>query len=244
MGDDHPKRHKLLDQESQKKLPQLYATEDQGLDAEARVKFFTPDSNWTWYASEFDGEDIFYGLVIGHEIEFGYFSLSELEQTKGPLGLPIERDRYFEPRTLKELKEAHLREQEGEGQPLQERLTRDLTKKVRRFAKKLAEWDKRIAEIIAIGSLPRGRMESNDTVQLACTFDPEPEDHSQGFFSIANLLVRNEQEHISERLGIMHGIDLGFQFKGKVCLPDGEVMDIPAVHVVIWSREDERRNTK
>ena len=56
MGENYPRRHKLLDQESQKKLPQLYATEDQGLEADARVKFFTPDSNWTWYASEFDGD--------------------------------------------------------------------------------------------------------------------------------------------------------------------------------------------
>jgi hypothetical protein len=29
-----------------------------GLDGLAQVKFFTHDSDWTWYASEFDGEDI------------------------------------------------------------------------------------------------------------------------------------------------------------------------------------------
>ena len=64
------------------------------------MKFFTPDSNWTWYASEFDGEDIFFGLVAGFEIELGYFSLSELKEARGPLGLPIERDRFFEPTDL------------------------------------------------------------------------------------------------------------------------------------------------
>jgi hypothetical protein len=32
--------------------------EELGLDAHAQVKFFTPDSGWTWYASEFDGNDI------------------------------------------------------------------------------------------------------------------------------------------------------------------------------------------
>ena len=26
---------------------------------QTQVKFFTPDNNWTWYASKFDGEDIF-----------------------------------------------------------------------------------------------------------------------------------------------------------------------------------------
>ena len=55
----------LLDQETREKLPKLYTNEEQGLDAKALAKFFTPDSNWTWYASEFDGEDIFFGLVSG-----------------------------------------------------------------------------------------------------------------------------------------------------------------------------------
>ncbi len=82
-GDDYSGHQKLLTQEIRKKLPRLYGCEDQGFDAKALVKFFTPDSNWTWYASEFDGEDVFYGLVVGHEIELGYFSLSELEKAKG-----------------------------------------------------------------------------------------------------------------------------------------------------------------
>jgi len=58
-----------------------------------------------------DGDDTFFGLVAGHEIELGYFSLCELEEAKGPLGLPIERDLYFKPKTLKELKELHERGQ-------------------------------------------------------------------------------------------------------------------------------------
>ena len=78
------------------------------MEALAQVKFFTPDSNWTWYASEFDGEDIFFGLVSGFEVELGYFSLKELQEVKGPLGLPIERDLHFEPKTLKELHEIHI----------------------------------------------------------------------------------------------------------------------------------------
>ncbi len=112
MGDYHPRRQKLLDQENRNKFPKLYEGENKGLDVKAVVKFFTPDSSWTWYASEFDGEDIFYGLVVGFEIELGYFSLSDLEQAEGPLGLPIERDRYFEPMTLKDLMDAHRRERE------------------------------------------------------------------------------------------------------------------------------------
>jgi hypothetical protein len=105
----------FLDEESRAKLPPLRSGEQLGLDAVAPVKFFTPDANWTWYASEFDGEDLFFGLVIGYEIEFGYFSLSELEETRGPFNLPIERDRFYEPKTLQELKIYHENERRSLG---------------------------------------------------------------------------------------------------------------------------------
>ena len=60
-------------------------------------------------ATEFNGDDIFFGFVIGFEPEFGYFSLSELESVRGPLGLLIERDLHFEPKSLEELKD-HYRD--------------------------------------------------------------------------------------------------------------------------------------
>jgi len=107
-----PRGHKLLTKEIREKLPQLYSNEELGLLALAIVKYFTPDSNWTWYASEFDGEDIFFGPVSGFEVELGYFALSELEEARGPLGLPIERDLYFEPKTLEELMEMHRQERD------------------------------------------------------------------------------------------------------------------------------------
>jgi hypothetical protein len=128
------KREPLLDQSSRERLPKLYSNEAIGLNALAQVKFFTPSSNWTWYASEAsaamndgtykaltevdpnapDIEDvIFFGLVDGYELELGYFSLSELEGIGGGLMLPIERDRHFPPTPLKELQEKH-RKQRGE----------------------------------------------------------------------------------------------------------------------------------
>jgi hypothetical protein len=103
----------LLDEESRSKLPALRSGEELGLDAKAQVKFFTPDSNWTWYASEFDGEDVFFGLVSGFEVELGYFTLSELKEARGPLGLQIERDLHFEPKTLGELQKWHLDQHNG-----------------------------------------------------------------------------------------------------------------------------------
>ena len=87
--------------------------EEKGLDALAQVKFFTPDSSWSWFASEFDGDDIFFGLVDGFELELGYFSLSELQEVRGPWGLPIERDLHFEPKTLRDLMEMHEKQRRG-----------------------------------------------------------------------------------------------------------------------------------
>ena len=84
-------------------LPALYSTENEP-DPLMVVKFFTPDSGWTFYASEFDGEDTFFGWVDGLDQELGYFSLAELQTARGPIGLPIKRDVHVEPMRLSEIK--------------------------------------------------------------------------------------------------------------------------------------------
>ena len=92
---------KLLTKEILKTLPALHSQENNS-DPMVRVKFFHPFSNWTWYGVEYDGKDLFYGLVDGHEKELGYFSLSEL-QSINVKGLGIERDMYFTPKPLSEI---------------------------------------------------------------------------------------------------------------------------------------------
>ena len=94
---------KLITEEIKGILPKLYEQDGKGFNAIAYVKFFTPDSNWTWYVTEFDGIDLFFGLVDGFEKELGYFSLSELENVRGLMGLRVERDLYFKPTKLKDL---------------------------------------------------------------------------------------------------------------------------------------------
>lgn len=79
-------------------LPALYAQEN-APDAIAYVKFFHPASEWVWYLTEFDGEDICFGLVQGIEEELGYFSLSELA------ALPVERDQTFSPTPLSKVRQ-------------------------------------------------------------------------------------------------------------------------------------------
>ena len=92
---------KLLTQQDRESLPKLYDQEDLGLDATVHIKFFDPSGSWTWYATDFDGKDIFFGLVDGFEKELGYFSLNELQSVRGSLGIGIEKDLYFTPQPLK-----------------------------------------------------------------------------------------------------------------------------------------------
>lgn len=94
----------LLPKELTEKIPNLYAQEHKGDEAIVYLKLFDPCSYWTWYVLEFDGVDTFFGLVRGHEIELGYFSLKELQEYCGPLGIGIERDLCFSPCPLKEVK--------------------------------------------------------------------------------------------------------------------------------------------
>ena len=93
---------KLMTKEIEISLPKLYSQENVE-DPIAHVKFFDPCGSFTWYATEFDGKDTFFGKVFSHlcpEGELGYFSLSELQSVKESFGLGIERDLYWNKRPL------------------------------------------------------------------------------------------------------------------------------------------------
>jgi hypothetical protein len=96
----------LLTKEVRAKLPPLYSTENTK-DPLVICKFFLPDFSWTWYVIEFDGKDTFYGYVAGDDCELGYFSLSELASVRGKFGLPLERDLYFKPQPLSQVRKLH-----------------------------------------------------------------------------------------------------------------------------------------
>ena len=116
---------KLLTEEIRKKLPPLGSQDEKVGRAVAYVRFFTPDSDWTWWATEGspvkdgNGREVdfhFFGLVDGYCKEVGYFSLKELEKARGPLGLPIERDLHWQPKTLEEIAPELFGESEHECQ--------------------------------------------------------------------------------------------------------------------------------
>lgn len=64
------------------------------------AKYFDPTGQGTWFATEYNPEDkVFFGYVSlfgDWNDEWGSFSLEELENVKGPLGIGIERDLFFE----------------------------------------------------------------------------------------------------------------------------------------------------
>ena len=55
---------KLLTKDLRKVLPPLYSQENEK-DPLVICKFFLPMTKWTWFATEFDGKDTFFGFVVG-----------------------------------------------------------------------------------------------------------------------------------------------------------------------------------
>ena len=91
----------LLTNEIRKTLPPIYA-QDGDPKAMVYVKFFDPVGSATWYASEFDGEDKFFGFV-----DLGLGPGQELQSLERPFGLGIERDILFEPTLMTEVMAQH-----------------------------------------------------------------------------------------------------------------------------------------
>ena len=100
--------HELMTKELGERIPALYANEkvEDYDDVLAPVKLFSPYSNWTWYVTEWDpNTGTCFGLVEGLESEIGYFDLTELAEATALGGVPaVERDLYWEPRTIGEIR--------------------------------------------------------------------------------------------------------------------------------------------
>ena len=109
---------------------------------------------------------------------------------------------------------------------------------VRSFAAQLADWDSRIVEIAAMGSLSQDELEKESRIDLVCTYDPEPPGDNSGYVSVINLLLRDDHEGVSERMGIQHLIDLGFKMDGKVYLASGEILTDLGENIILWSQND------
>ncbi len=89
---------KLMTKELEDRFAKV-GSQDDVADPLIVAKFFNPCGAGTWYATEYDpATRLFFGYVSifgDHNDEWGSFSLEELEAFRGPLGIGIERDRYF-----------------------------------------------------------------------------------------------------------------------------------------------------
>ncbi|MFC1961059.1 hypothetical protein ACFLYO_10155 [Chloroflexota bacterium] len=89
-------------------LPLPFQPESEGGHALAQVRLHLPGSYRLWYPSAFDGEDLFFGLVVESEITCDYFSLSDLTQMRGPDDQPVQPDPTFTPHSLDDLIARHV----------------------------------------------------------------------------------------------------------------------------------------
>jgi len=97
---------KLLTKQLKKRFDQV-GSQERKRDPLVIAKFFDPVGTGTWYATEYyqDGQ-VFFGYVSifgDWNDEWGFFSLSELEGIRGPLGMGIERDLYFSEKPISEV---------------------------------------------------------------------------------------------------------------------------------------------
>ena len=106
---DGMRRHKFLTKEIENKLPPLYSTENDP-DPMVYAKWFHPYATQEWYATEYDPKQgLFFGWVNSGTPELGYFSRQELAEVN-PRGIPVERDKYFKPKPLSEVKQEAMRQ--------------------------------------------------------------------------------------------------------------------------------------
>ena len=95
----------ILTKAIKEKLIANHKAQDGTKSFKAVLKLFNPTGIGTWYLSELDpATNYAFGLCCLTEKELGYVNLDELLEFKGQLGLGIERDRYFKPKTFDECK--------------------------------------------------------------------------------------------------------------------------------------------
>ncbi|MBN1321238.1 MAG: DUF2958 domain-containing protein [Thermoleophilia bacterium] len=100
----------LLPAELEAKMPALYSQENVD-DPVIVAHYFNPAGQGDWYIYEGQREDDDFtmfgwgGVGDPEDYELGYSSLAEMAAVKGPLGIGIERDKFWTPAPLSQVKE-------------------------------------------------------------------------------------------------------------------------------------------
>lgn len=74
-------------------------------EAVCKIKIFNPTGVGTWYLASYDPDTgVAFGVAdLGMGAELGDIYMPELVEFRGLMGLPIERDLYWKPKTATEL---------------------------------------------------------------------------------------------------------------------------------------------
>ncbi len=84
-------------------MPPLYAQESV-VHPILYARYYLKECDWGWYVMEYSPlQQLCFGLVVGDEMELGYFCLDELERLQQRCGMEVVRDYQFKPTILKEL---------------------------------------------------------------------------------------------------------------------------------------------
>jgi len=104
----HEDAHDLMPSWLAATVPALFATEHE-LDPVVYAKLYMPDAGWMWYITEYDpaGRRGF-GFVRGQE-DLVYISLDDLATVRGPRGLAIERELFWQPTPLSRVRRGEVR---------------------------------------------------------------------------------------------------------------------------------------
>jgi len=92
-------------------IPGMYETESiPAAEKIVHVRWFTPDSSWTWYIVEYDPKsDVAFGYAYNSDYpdgaEWGYIPLTEIRASRGHYNLRIERDLHFSPTPFGKIRE-------------------------------------------------------------------------------------------------------------------------------------------
>ncbi|MGP1411428.1 MAG: SNF2-related protein [Peptoanaerobacter stomatis] len=116
--------YNLITEEMLKRVPGIYEQEGVILsEKEVHATYIIPlKSNWTWYMTEYDKETgNAFGLVVGDEVEWGYFNVNELKELNAQR-LILEDF----PKTFSDIKNTELKKQMSEEE-LQSAFNGELT---------------------------------------------------------------------------------------------------------------------
>jgi DUF2958 family protein len=104
----HEDAHDLMPDWLAEMVPALNTTEH-ARDPLVHVKLFTPDAGWRWYITEYDPKQrLVAAFMPGAEDEWDEISLNDLATLRGPMGLAVERDLFWQPTPLSRVRRGEV----------------------------------------------------------------------------------------------------------------------------------------